>query len=232
MVALGYGQDGDLAVEAFAPVALLTGQNYLAYRVTVAGAAVTSAYIGQAPQMGMGGTPHGAPVIDAPDTADANGLFRAITVFQMPSKANDKWRLDLSVGAPLGANLRKVSIDGLAVAESGLVKTFGPASGPKYIVSLYFAKKPKVGLNPYVVTVHAAPTDSDTFPVITDATLKAKPLMISMGHGSSGNVAPVANGDGTYAGKVNYSMPGEWQLSFDVTVEGKAVGTAAFKITL
>ncbi len=232
MVPLGVGQNGDLAVEVFAPATPQAGQNYLAYRVTAQGVVTSAATITQAAQMQMAGAPHGCPLIDPPEAADSLGLFQSVAVFQMASAADDPWRLDLDVAVPLGAPTRKVSVDGLLVANSTWVTTATAADGSKSIVSLYFAKKPKVGLNSYVLSVHGNPADSDTFPAVADATVKATPLMVTMGHGSNGNVAPVAKGNGLYAGKANFSMPGEWKLTFAVTAAGKSLGSAAFKITL
>ncbi len=230
--ALGYGQNGDLAVEVFAPQVPTMGQNYLAYRVTAQGTQVSAAHILQAPHMGMAGAQHGCPVIDPPDTADDLALFQGISVFQMASAADAPWRLDLNVEVPLGAAARAVAIDNLTVSKSAWVASVTAADGTKTIVSLYFPKKPKVGLNPYTVTVHSDAGDDVNFPAIADATVKATPLMVTMGHGSSGNVAPVAKGGGLYAGKASFSMPGEWKLTLAVTAGGKSLGSAAFKIVL
>lgn len=229
---VGYGQNGDMAVEVFAPQALTMGQNYLAYRVTAQGAQASAARILQVPHMGMAGAEHGCPVIDPPDAADDLALFQGISVFQMASTVDAPWRLDLNVEVPLGAAPRAVSIDNLTVTKSAWVATAKAADGTQVIVSLYFPKKPKVGLNPYTLTVHADAGDDVTFPAIADATVKATPLMVTMGHGSSGNVAPVAKGGGLYAGKASFSMPGEWKLTFAITAGGKSLGSAAFKIVL
>ena len=37
--------------------------------------------------------------------------------------------------------------------------------------------------------------------------------MPSMGHGSDGNVSPVHTENGVYAGKVNFNMTGDWQIT-------------------
>ncbi|MBI5609104.1 MAG: FixH family protein, partial [Deltaproteobacteria bacterium] len=229
---LGFGQNGDLAVEVFSTQALTMGQNYLAYRVTAQGAQASAARVFQVPHMDMAGALHGSPVIDPPEAADDAALFQGISVFQMPSVADAAWRLDLEVEVPLGAAPRAVAIDNLKVTKSAWVATAKAADGTKSIVSLYFPKKPKVGLNPYTLSVHSDAGDDVTFPAIADATVKATPLMVTMGHGSSGNVAPVAKGGGLYAGKASFSMPGEWKLTFAISVAGKSLGSAAFKIVL
>ena len=82
----------------------------------------------------------------------------------------------------------------------------------KFIVTLNFDAAPAVGLNTFVLTVHKKSMHG--FMPQTTLTVGVEPEMPTMGHGSSGNVAPVHVANGNYAGTVNLTMPGLWTIDF------------------
>ncbi|MDZ7648356.1 MAG: FixH family protein [Cytophagales bacterium] len=46
--------------------------------------------------------------------------------------------------------------------------------------------------------------------------------MPSMGHGSPNNVNPTHSSKGSYKGKVNFTMTGDWRLNLNIS-QGEAV---------
>jgi hypothetical protein len=56
--------------------------------------------------------------------------------------------------------------------------------------------------------------------------------MVTMGHGSSGNVAPVHVANGEYRGRVSFSMAGAWRVTFELSRGGTSLGTVAYDLGL
>lgn len=54
---------------------------------------------------------------------------------------------------------------------------------------------------------------------ITDADVEIEAWMPEMGHGTSGEEHPEHVAEGMYEGQTDWSMGGEWELRFDVTIE-------------
>jgi len=63
--------------------------------------------------------------------------------------------------------------------------------------------------------------DGHHFPVLDNYVIKLKTNMLSMGHGSSGNVAAESIGRGYYEGTVNFSMAGSWEVLIELWKDGK-----------
>ena len=69
---------------------------------------------------------------------------------------------------------------------------------------------------------------------VEDATVTLASQMPAMGHGTSGERAPVHDGHGVYVGQMNLVMPGNWVIeltvtlpngeSFDYAIEARATG--------
>jgi hypothetical protein len=235
MTSVATAQTGDLSVELLTATQLETGRTPVYVRVkTAAGQTVTDATVAVTPVMSMaGGASHGAPVIGPPALAP-DGTYRCDVVFQMASGATGSWSARVSIARPGGAAVEATFPD-LPVAETGRAKTFAytdPSTSAvtRYVMSLGFEAAPVVGLNPVVVTLHRM-QDMMTFVPVEGAALALDPQMPSMGHGSPGNVNPTARAAGVYAGKLSFSMPGEWETTITATVAGVTLGAPRFVTT-
>lgn len=60
--------------------------------------------------------------------------------------------------------------------------------------------------------------DKETREPIEDAEVEMRAWMIAHGHGTSPETDPTHARDGMYEGKTTWSMPGEWELRFNVTL--------------
>jgi hypothetical protein len=231
---LGAAKAGDLTVELLTQTRLETGMTPVYVRITSAeGVPVTDATVTFVPMMAMGnGKNHSAPVIGTP-TLIADGTYELAVVFQMASTDVDVWSATVGVTLP-GAAEAKAQFPLLTVTDSGRAKPFlytaPDNTGTKYIASINFVEKPKVGLNPVVVTLHRM-QDMMTFPPVDDATIALDPQMPSMGHGSPGSENPTLTSLGRYQGKLSFSMPGEWVTTLTITVGGVTIGAPAFTTT-
>jgi hypothetical protein len=235
-VSVATEQVGDLSVELLTDTQLRTGLTPIWLRIARAGQPVTDATVAFQPWMTMAdGTGHGAPVL-APPALDAEGLYRCDVVFQMPTGPGETWTATVTVARPSAAPV-DVPFD-LAVAESGRAKTFlytDPVTqaATKYVASFDLDAAAAVGLNPVTVTLHRR-QDPSTFPPVNDATIHMTSLMPSMGHGGGACVDPVLVTEGAwasvgvYAGKVAFSMPGDWQTTLAISSGGVPIGAPAF----
>jgi hypothetical protein len=221
---------GDLQVELHTAGPLAVGYQDIALKVTRGGVAVTKAAIALQPRMAMMDKAHGCPVVQPPAEAAADGLFHAALMPQMASSDKETWALEATI-TPDGGAAQTVTFADLAVAAAPWAKTLKVAGAmERYVVTLRFAAPPKVGANAVRLSVHSMAADMMAFPAVADATVKVTPEHVSMGHGSSGNVDPVAVGGGFYEGEVNISMPGDWRFTFAIAVGGADKGAVAFDV--
>ncbi len=226
---------GGLSVELLTDTRLETGMTPVYLRVSdTSGRSVTDATVTFAPTMAMAtGTSHGAPVI-APPALDADGLYRCDVVFQMASGASGSWSATVGITRP-GATEVAVPFPALTVSDGGRARTFtytdpNTSATVKYVASLNFKEKPRVGLNPVVVTLHRM-QDMMTFPPVTDAAMSLDPQMPSMSHGSPGSVDPTPTTLGRYEGQLSFSMPGDWETTVAIRQGGLTLGAPKFTTT-
>lgn len=221
-----------LTVELLARDPLHVGQNWVRYRVTKDGKAVTKATLAQKPLMDMGTMKHACPLQNPATEADADGLFPGLLVFNMPTVDGGKWTLDVMVTPDGATDAVKVSFGEQAITDS-TTKQVVTRDGKKVILAIGYPEKPHVGSNTIVVTAHMAKDMMmmDFVPV-TDLAFTLTPEMPSMGHGSSGNVAPTLGDDQLYRGTVNFSMAGDWVVHLGVAAGDTTLGTYDFALDL
>lgn len=225
---------GDLTVELWTDRPLAVGVNRLQYRVLQGGQAQTSATLAQKPLMNMvsTGSSHGAPVVDPLDTANDTGRFEGTVVFVMASSGSDAWDLTLDVTLPQGATASP-KWTALAVAERDVKRTLTAGSGTmteKLTLTLDLPA-PVMGINDYRLTAHKMDMMTHGFKPVADLSFHVTPQMTSMGHGSSGNLDPTGGADGFYAGQLNFSMSGEWDLKVDVSRGATALGSVDYSVS-
>lgn len=222
LVSLGLESSADLSVELLGRTNLKVGLNEVFYRVKrlPGGELVKSAGVEQTPIMHMEamGKEHSCPCEQPGPTADEDGLFGALIVFQMASgMGGDAWRNEITVDLGDGAAPQAFVFEDLAVAESDARKDLtltDPMGGTTAaVVTLNFDGPLTAGQNSFTVTVHQK---GDMMGMVwnpkDDLTITATPDMPSMGHGSAGNVDPVHVEAGRYEGSVNLFMPGTWRI--------------------
>ncbi len=127
-----------------------------------------------------------------------------------------------------------VTFNALGVADSGARKMLTSGTTSTLLTFNFRGGAPHVGSNEVTVSAHrAADMMKMSWLPVTDLTFAATPEMPSMGHGSSGNVAPTHVGGGLYTGTVNLSMSGDWVVHLDVTgAEGASLGRLDFSYSL
>ncbi|MFL5272476.1 MAG: FixH family protein [Anaeromyxobacteraceae bacterium] len=227
---------GELSVELLTDSRLEVGLTPVYVKVTdAAGAVVRDATVTVAPIMTMttatGTMQHGAPTLPRAGLSDDED-YACDMVFSMPSSATDSWAARVTV-ARAGAAPVEALFDHLAVADTGRARSFtytDPTNSAKakYVASLNFAAAPVVGQNPVVMTLHRM-QDMMTFAPVDDAAFTLDPQMPSMGHGSPGSVNPTLVSPGRYAGKLSFSMAGDWETTVAIaSAGGAALGTLTF----
>jgi hypothetical protein len=110
------------------------------------------------------------------------------------------------------------------------VKSFVTGNNDKLVVAYHFPAQAKVGVNDFALSIYKM--ESGDF--IPDAAYSVilRPEMPSMDHGSPNNVDPVYHDtEGMYAGKVNFTMTGEWRLNLTLEKADQSV-PLFFDVTL
>lgn len=230
MTLLGTAKAGAVQAQLFAAQPLFTGMNPVFYRLQDAQGVLMEGQLTHQAQMAMT-PPHGCPATQPPGQAAGEALFEGLLIPQMPSDSQQPWNVQLNFAPPSGAP-QKFEFADLPVVAQPLVKTVKGADGHTYVVAQRLAAKTKLGKNPLTISVHRASADDLTYAAVTDATVKLTTLMVSMGHGSNGNVNPAHKKDGLYDGVASFSMPGDWRISFGISLNGATVGSASFDLKI
>ena len=220
-----------LKVEILAQNTFSVGQNRVFYRVTQNDELVTQATLSQKPLMQMTTHQHRCPVINPESSANSNGLFEGLLVFNMASMTDAYWTLAVEVTLP-GETPITVGLGRLEVAESTWKKMLTRPDGRSILLTAGFLDAPQVGKNTLMVTAHESANMGMAFVPQDDLTFTLTPEMPSMGHGSSGNIAPTLSKPGLYQGTVNFSMAGDWTLTLGVKAQDSSLATVTFGMNL
>jgi hypothetical protein len=185
------------------------------FRDAVSGAIFTYAQTWWFPLSDMGeGMSHSAPVDLYGVDADEDSLFRCGVDFIM----SGQWILRLRIrdNRYPAIDMFNDSVDfhfrALPVSTPYRLRWIGP-DGFKRVAVLILPEKPVIGVNDLELFVSSRVTGFD-WPPDSLWTVTFTTTMLSMGHGSSGNVNPAHAGGAHYRGKVNFTMSGDWRLTF------------------
>lgn len=176
------------------------------------------------PMMDMGTMKHSSPVVQPTYNSEIN-MYEGAAIFTMASTMGE-WELKTIVEEDT-TDLELNVLESQAGFKH--VGSYNGMDGEKYIVSLVRPNDWKVGINDVEIMVHKK-ENMMSFPAVEGLTIYMDPQMTSMGHGSPHNISPVDVGNGVYAGKVNYTMTGDWRLNLDLIKEGDTIVNANIDI--
>ena len=184
------------------------------------GQPVADAQVTLTPYMDMvDGRHHGSGVQGPVQTEP--GVYDGALIFPMPSGLDlGNWLVTATFTDTVASASGSVPFP-IEVAASKLHGSFVGPEEMKIFVSVVEPLEPRVGRQPFEVYVMQK-RGMFEWPTLDDLTLEITPWMPSMDHGSPGNENPVAQGDGHYLGKVNFSMSGPWTVTI-VVKDGDAV---------
>jgi YtkA-like len=226
LVPVAEGRAGPWTVQVQTDRTLGTGLVALSVRVAGAdGIPVTDAVLAFEARRPASGLV--APVSNGPRPG-TDGAYHLDLSLAEAASATDGWTFRIEVTR--SGEVATGTFPGIAVVERDLAGKF--AHGDRTIVlAVRFEAGLRIGSNPILVALHElAPVSGLPVP-IGDATLHAVPYMPSMGHGSTGTVAPVPTATaGVYAGSLFFSMPGDWETTFTVTRAGSEIGRVAVTV--
>ncbi len=197
---------------------LFTGYNtlFIALFDSASGNRITDAHLHLMPMMDMGTMSHSAPYENPAAEEAVNQLFPCSVVFIMPSTAGT-WTLNVMVHNHSNGKEGSITLP-LTIKDPAKprIKSFVAShDGGKYFIALTQPATPKVGMNDFGLAVYKK-TGMMSFPADSSLSFSITPEMPTMGHGSPNNVNPVHQGNGHYAGKVNFTMTGLWRLNLGI----------------
>ena len=164
----------------------------------------------------------GGPVESAPEEANSKGLFPFAVVFLSP-QAVDHWNIKIGVhnhgatGEPYGT----ATFGGLLISDyTGKFVQKDLPGGPTIYLSYINPKSPVVGMNNFEFLINST-MDTLNFRTDTSYAISLKPVLLSSGLTSTGNVNPVPAGElRHYTGKVNLPASGNWRINMYMTKTG------------
>lgn len=218
-----YALGGAANVVLYTEESLHTGYNriYAMLHDSTTGLLIEDAHV--LPQL----TDHaiGGPVEGAPEEANAKGLFPFAVVFLSPQAADNvmHWNIKVGIhnhrhqGEPYGV----ASFGGLHIADNaGKFVEKDLPGGPTIYLSYINPKNPVTGLNNFELLINKT-TDTVNFSPDTSYSIALKPVLLSNGTTTSGNINPVPAGDlRHYTGKVNFTTAGNWRINMYMTKSG------------
>jgi hypothetical protein len=184
------------------------------------GAIMDDATVEFAPLMDMGMMQHSCPIIQPTYNASTE-RHEGVVIFQMSSMGGT-WTIDVNVnGNPANFALN------VAEPDTKVVGVYTGDDTEKYIVSVVRPENWVVGNNDLDIYIHKKATMM-SFPAVTDLDIVLDPEMVSMGHGSTGNISPTHVANGLYSGIVNLNMSGDWRLHMELSRNSTLVHSDAF----
>lgn len=171
----------------------------------------------------------GGPVEGAPEEANSRGLFPfAIVLIEGQADNIMHWNIKIGVhnhgaaGKPYGT----ATFGSLRIKENtGKFRTKSIGDGSTLYLSYIEPKTPVTGMNNFEFLVNRS-FDTAYFAVDTSYLVSLKPVLVSNGTVSTGNVNPVASGTlKHYMGKVNLTSSGTWRINMYMTKTGYSDST-------
>lgn len=230
----GFAMGAAAKVEVWAAEPLFTGYNpiVIVLKDSVTGKNITDAHIHLHPMMYMtSGMNHACPY-ENPEEEAVHGVFPASITFVMPTGDMGYWELSVHVHNHLNDKEGEAELDiEVGSPELARLRSFTTGDGTNYFISYYFPSRPKVGINDIVVVAYTR-QDAMNWPAVNDLAFEMEPEMPSMGHGSPNNVNPAFTANGHYAGKVNFTMTGDWRIHLDIYRSGSLLQEIYFDLML
>ncbi len=226
---IGEATASSTKLEIYAKEALYPGMNklYVVATNSSTGDLIDDGHVKFEPMMKMNsGMEHSAPVINHHEGGvDDKNLFHGNVFFVMPS-TNGSWKLKVMFHNHENHSDEEATLDVTVNQNSNrmmasFVDTTTTDSNSVFL-SYALDSRPTVGSNELKITAFYRKSMMD-WPVANDLTIEFEPSMPSMGHGSPNNEHPAFTKDGTYVGKVNYTMTGKWRLDVTVKRNGKVI---------
>lgn len=227
---LGEFVDNGHTVVAYSEQPLSVGFQEIYLDIHEDGTPLDEAHIHFNTMMHMEAHSHASPFMEPGHHRDEEyNLYKSWAIFTMPSGMMGNWELEITVHDTNHSGLEITGKVDVEVDDSNRVETFVGSDENKYILTWIEPNEPEVGINDLVVSLHKQESMT-SFPAVTDATVEFEPWMPSMGHGSSNNVNPVHEESGFYHGEVNYNMTGDWELRFDITLNGEELASPVIEL--
>lgn len=204
------------------------GYTPLFIKVKHEGVVLRDVHLNIIPDMNMGTMHHSCPAIQ-PETTfpNAEGFYQCSVVFTMPS--SNAWTLGVTLRDQNQDTLVTVHVP-ISVSNSDLVGTTQGNTGATYTIALAHSTW-TVGMNDVRFLVYET-LDGFAFTPVSEATFLVDPRMPSMGHGSRGNENPKHQLDGWFAGRINLTMTGDWEIGLKVQTPTSGMMTTKFPIRL
>ena len=225
--------DGDTRIEVYADAPLSAGYNKIYVRAFCLcdGSILRDAHVEIMAEMNMSGGTHNAPSEDPLSTTpNAEGLFEGAVVCTMAEIEHQDWTLHIGLHNHKTDTEHEFMIP-VSVQSSTNLCSFRGTDGNEYYCVLYVPNGCHSGMNDCRVYVYRRSSETEVL-ATDELSLQMSPTMLSMGHGSGGNVQPSASGNGRYDCRANLSMSGTWKLHFTLSSHNQLLGSVDFLLSI
>jgi hypothetical protein len=230
LLKLGEFTDNGVTVAAYSEKPLQVGYNRIWFEVHEDGVRFDQPHIHFNTMMHMEHHSHASPYGEPGHHRDEeHDLYKGWAIFTMPSGMMGSWELQLTIHDQARSGFEVSGLIEIDVEQSNNLITFMTKDESRYVLTLIEPADPSVGMNELTVALHQRESMMN-FPPVLNATMEFEPWMPSMDHGSSNNVSPVHEENGFYKGQVNFNMTGDWELRFDLNINGEEIDRKTFEI--
>ena len=170
----------------------------------------------------------GGPVEYAPEEA-IDGKFPFALIF-IESQSDDPMHWGIKIGihnhGAAGEPYGTATFGDLVIKENaGKFQTKSLGDGATLYMSYINPKTPVTGLNNFEFLINKS-YDTSYYAVDTSYAINLKPVLISSGASSTGNINPMPAGDlRHYTGKINLTSRGAWRINMYMTKVGYSDST-------
>lgn len=198
---------------------LCYGYNDIGFKVFINGTEKKTGYLKFKPIMyhDLGGPIHSTPSKEKFYFDNNKNLFSGYVCFNMLSDSLSHWFGNFNYNEE--ANMDTVFFNVVNLTTNQLRAWDDYIGGYSYIMTLIKPVNPGLGLNTFTCLLHRT-SDDLNYHEVDSADMFIKPWMVAHGHGSSNNVNPSRLGGGKYEGKVNFTMPGYWEVQDSIKING------------
>lgn len=227
---LGEFTDNGVTVVAYSDKPIEVGFNNIWFEVHEDGEPFDRPHIHFNTMMHMENHSHASPYGEPGHHRDEeHNLYHGWAIFTMPSGEMGTWDLELTIHDHDHSGFEASGTIGVDVEPSDRVRTFMTEDESRYVLTLIEPADPSVGMNDLKVALHKRESMMN-FPPVLNGSMQFEPWMPSMDHGSSNNVSPVHDENGFYNGQVNFNMTGDWELRFDLEIDGVEIDRQSFEL--
>lgn len=228
-IKLDEGYASGVKVVLYAEQEPFVGYNhfYIALYDSISNTQLKDVHVEFAPLMDMGTMVHACPY-ENPEFNSQTKLYAGACTFIMAGM----WNFDVWFSKSIESSALHSYTFEFNVQAASMVKNIDATDGKKYFITLMQPEKWQVGMNDIEFCINTRETMMN-FPAAENLNIVMNPWMDmggGTGHGSPNNENPTHGNNGHYAGKINFTMSGGWDINLAISNADSVIMETTFAV--